>query len=479
MKRKYWKVLSKEDLQKIHHASLAILEKTGMRIDHTRARRILEEAGAKVDHNKKLVKFPPQLVEKCLQGIPRTLVYAGRNPRNDVCLKVGGDVFVRTTSGPTSYINLKTGRYRRAKIADMKEFAILGDALPNINGNGTLHAGDVPERTADIHSLKVLLENTEKHLYAQSFSPKNLKYMIEMTLAVRGSREELKRRPLFHTIIGIISPLFLPKNDVDMLFLAGEYGIPTGMCSMPIAGATAPLTLAGTLAQGNAEVLAALTLSQVAYPGQPCPYYWIPMIADMRTGAGLLATSETFLLNSALSQLGGELYGMPVMAAGLANDTVISEQVAMQKAQNALITCLGGANLIICAGATDSGLAFSPVQLVIDDEIMGMTRRVLRGIETSDETIGLEAIDRVGPQGNFLTEEHTLRHIRSDEYQMPTLFDRDSHAAWQSKGAKNLEQKARKKALTILKEHEIEPLSKDVLKELRSIEASADKELAA
>jgi trimethylamine--corrinoid protein Co-methyltransferase len=475
---KYLSFLSNDEMNQIHNASLQILKKTGMKIDHLEALKKLEAAGAKVNFQTRVVKLPFELIEKSLENLPKTIVFAGRHPNNDMELKVGGNIFCRTTSGPTHYVNLETGKYKRAKIDDMKQFAILGDGLPNINGNGTLHAEDVPKQTADIHSLRVLFENTEKHIYAQSFSVKNLSYMIEMLLAISGSKEEVKKRPLLHIVIGVISPLYIPEDDVNMLILAGEYGIPVGMCVVPNSGVTGPMTLAGCIAQGNAEMLGSMTLAQISNPGHPSPYYWIPMIGDMVTGAGFLGKPETTIQNAALSQMGTEFYKLPVMSGGLFADTAIIEQLILQKSQSALVAALAGANLIIGAGSTDTGLAFSPIQLVIDNEIMGIIRRICRRFDINDETLAIEALHRVGPQGNFLSDEHTLKYLRSSEHYIPEILNYENQATWSSKGSKSLEERAREKAQTLLKEPKINYLSEEVVKELKLIVANADKELA-
>jgi trimethylamine--corrinoid protein Co-methyltransferase len=162
----------------------------------------------------------------------------------------------------------------------------------------------------------------------------------------------------------------------------------------------------------------------------------------------------------------------------MVTDGLIWEQTLVEKATGLLMTGYAGANLFNGAGFVDSALAASPVQLVMDDEIIGVTRRILRGIEVNDDTLGLEAVARVGPQGTFLTDEHTLKYLRSDEFFRPSIFDRDSRMTWLSKGAKGLEQKAREKALTVLEEHKVPPLPEDVAKELRSIVNKADQELA-
>jgi trimethylamine:corrinoid methyltransferase-like protein len=191
----------------------------------------------------------------------------------------------------------------------------------------------------------------------------------------------------------------------------------------------------------------------------------------MSTGVALLGSPENALIQAALCQLSSELYRLPVEINAFCADGVISEQVVFQKASSALTASLSGVNLLCHAGTIDTALAASPVHLVIDDEIMAVMHRMWRGI------VALDAISRIGPQGNFLVDLHTLEHLRSDEHFRPTIFDRNSSQTWYAKGAKDLEQKAREKALDILSKHEVEPLPEHVLKELAIIAHKADQEL--
>lgn len=477
MIKSYLKILSENDLTTIHNASLSILENTGMLIEHNKALEMLHDAGAKVDMKNQIARFPREMVEDNLKKMPKKFVYAGRDPKNDMIMEAGGNIYCRTTNGETAYHVLKTGEYRRAKIEDMVEFSKLVDALPNINGLGAVHSENVPAKTGDIHSLKVMLEHQRKNIITNAFSVKNLQYMIDMVLAVSGSKEEVRKRPIVHSIITVMSPLSISQDDVDQIITAGEYGIPTGMCIMVNTGMTGPITLAGTIAQTNAELLGSFTLSQVANPGHPVPYYTVPVVSDMRSGLAMMGSPENGLIISALCQLANELYKMPVETEGFISDGSVSEQTVAAKISNGLMESLSGGNLLMGAGIQDSALAASPVQLVIDDEIMGIIRRILRGIEFSNETLGLEAIDRVGPKGSFLTDEHTLKYLRSQDIFEPGLFDRNARNLWESKGRKGLVDIAREKAISILDKHEVEPLSDDITKELDDIIKSADKEI--
>jgi trimethylamine--corrinoid protein Co-methyltransferase len=194
MRKQYLNFLSEEEMQKIHNASLAVLEQTGMRIDHQQAREMLQEAGARVDHESKIVRFPPDLVEKSLNSCPRELISGGRDPENDIIIKAGAeDLHGRCNAGATHYEDLNSGKYRRATEEDIKEFSVLVDALPNIFSCGGICAEGLPVQTSDIHCVQLMLKNQRKHVTIQPFTPNHLKYIIEMALAIRGDKEHLRK----------------------------------------------------------------------------------------------------------------------------------------------------------------------------------------------------------------------------------------------------------------------------------------------
>jgi trimethylamine--corrinoid protein Co-methyltransferase len=340
-----------------------------------------------------------------------------------------------------------------------------------------LHCGDVPPRTADIHSRQVMLAGQRKTIVHNAFSAENLRLMIEMLLAVHGTREALASRPQMHVMVSPISPLYLNADDTEQLLLACDCGLPTDIPIMPATGTTGPITLAGTLALANAEFLGTMTLAQIARPGHVMPFFVDPLVSDMRSGAPLFGAPEIGILNAAISQLGREIYGLPPQGIGLGSDGFTIGQTCFQKAQNTLFQCLSGGKLIIGAGVVEADMALSPAQLVIDDEIIVIARRWVRGIRVDEGTLALEAIRRVGPKGHFLLDEHTMTYLRSGELVGSRIFDRDRRDVWEMKDKKNLEQKAREQALAILQKHSVEPLPPEVVKELRAIVSAADARL--
>jgi len=473
------RMLSDDQLKSVHNASLKILAETGMRVNHEQAREVLQAAGACVDHDTKIVKFPPDLVEAKLELVPRKITYHGRTPEFDFTVEAGGQIYSRVAGGEVNYIDLKNGKSHRACLPDYVEFARLVDALPNIDCASTLQCGDIPEAAGDVYSMNILLEHQRKCFTQNAVSLKVHQYLLELALAVRGSRQALAERPPYHHMLCPISPLFLDNDSTSQLLLACDYGIPTDIPIMPVPGSTAPMTLAATLAQANAEFLGTMTLAQTYKPGHVMPYFTDPVVPDLRTTTPLFGAPEVGLLVAAIAQLGSELYGLAPQGIGLDSDGYCVEQSLFQKAQNTVFQCMAGGKLIIGAGAVESCMALSPTQLVIDDEIMRIARRWVRGIDFDESAlaVAVDVIHKVGPQGQFLMEEHTVSNLRTGELITTEIFDRDRRDAWEAKGCPNLERKAREKAMAILAKHEVPPLPPEVRRELAAIVKTAEREL--
>jgi len=461
--------LSEQEVQKLHSASLSILHTRGLQIESKKVRKMLEEAGAKVNHETMMVRFSPNLVDEAMKKTPQRVVFGARNPKYDLVLEPGGNTYNRTTAGTEGYIDLETGKYRHAQLCDVKEWAILVDALENISYYGVPNPSDVPPDIRDIHTMPMALKNSEKHFFLQPYSGEHLELMVELALAIVGNKEELKKRPIFNVLTSVTSPLQLLEYASDILITAGKYGIPVEVNSMAIAGGTAPITIAGFTMLSHAEVLAGIIVAEIANPGAPVVYRPLSMIMDMSTGIGLMGAVENAMIAAAQAQLMRETYGIPTNLFGQGVDTFITDgQSMIERTFNTLLPALVGANIVSGSGGLEHVYTLDPVQLVIDDEIMGMTKRILRGFEINDDTMGLDALARVGPGGNFLSDDHTLKYFKT-EYYRPRIFNRGTREIWQSKGGKDLNENARERAKAILREHKPTPLAEDVVKELDSI----------
>ena len=468
------RLLSAEDMQAIHDAALRVLAATGMLVDHEKAREILAAAGAHVNHDTKMVRFPPELVEAKLKLVPRETVYHGRTPEFDFTLSAAGPIYSRVAGGATHYYDLETGQNRRGTLADWRQFCTLVDALPQIHSVATMHCGDVPAATADLHSLLTLYECQRKVIVHNAFSFQNAQRMIEMALALRGSKEAVAQRPPYRHMLSPISPLFLNEDDTAQLLLCCEYGIPTDIPIMPTAATTSPITLAGTLMQSLAEYLGTMTLAQCARPGHNMPFFVDPVVADLRTSTPQFAAPEVGLLCAAICQMGVEFYGLAPEAIGLDSDGFTHDQTLFQKAQNTIFQVMAGGKLVIGAGLVESSFALDPAQLVLDNEIMVIAKRWVKGFAVNADTLAVDALTRVGPRGNFLIDDHTLKFLRSGELIRVDLFARERRDVWESKGAKGPMDAARDKAKTLLAKHEVPRLEDAVARELRAIVAAAD-----
>jgi trimethylamine:corrinoid methyltransferase-like protein len=472
------KVLSSDELSRIHAAALRILDEVGMRFDHPGALDILEGAGARIDRATNRAYLPPGLVEACRAQIPSRYTYHGRTPEFDRTVEVGGPIYGRTAGGCPDYVELETGLHRPARIADWREFVRLSDALPNIGAVANQYTSDVPRGTTDVHSCRAMLEAGRKCAVHGATRNDGYRYQIEMLLAVRGTREALRASPLIHNMVAVYNPLYHDEDNAAQILLSIDYGIPLDIAVMSIVGMTSPATLAGTLAQTLAEELGTITLIQSARPGHPCAFFLGPVVGNLRNGEALAGAPEFGLLLAGICQLGTELFGLPTSANGFDSDGFSGAQTMFSKTQNALFTALAGGSMFTGAGTVETIMALSPAQLVIDDELLAIADRWRRGITVTDETLAVDVVKAVGPRGAYLGEDHTLEALRSGELVELRLAERESRRpVWESKGSRTLESRAVERARDILATHEVPPLPDEVLRELKTLEEAADREL--
>jgi trimethylamine--corrinoid protein Co-methyltransferase len=470
-------ILSNEDMKKIHEASLDILEITGIRIDHKEALERLAAAGAKIDTQKRRVRFPADLVERSLAQVPRKICLAGRDPEYDHEISCDSDFLVRGGAGYTLVPRENGSGFRVATIKDQKEAGILCDGLGAIDFSGLMCIQDVAPKSADLHATKTLLENSRKHFMGLTMGSINMKYLAEMQLAVRGTKAAMIQRPLFHSIVCPISPLYYPQDEIERLKVCGENGLPVKVAVLPMLGVSAPVTIAGAITQGNAEVLGGFTLLQTLYPGLPTIYYCIPGVAEMRTGKAVGGGPENMLVYASLAQLGTSYYGMPTECPAFLCDGFIFEQLMFQRGMGACMAATSGAAILSGAGGIDRGMGTSLTQLAIDDEIVQIIRRIAAKFEVNDDKIGIDAVHRVGPGGNFIADEHTYKHFRDEIRFYPTVFDFSSYAEW-IKDPRGIHARAQNRVSDILKNHEVPPLEGAVLRELERILKAADREIS-
>lgn len=461
--------LNSDDIERIHQDSLEILWEMGMRMTHAKAVGMLSEAGAKVDEASNMVRFPPDLIEKSLKTVPKSIILGARNPKHNLIFGPDGGVHTRPFQGSEGYVDLRTRQFRLVNLNDVREWARLVDGLENISYCGAIFPRDVPLEGRDVLVVKEMLGNTEKHIDFPAYDEKGLKAVIDIAIAVVGSKEELKRRPIVSCHDSTMSPLEIMDHTVDNLLLAGEYGIPVEVNSNPCMGGTSPMTIAGSILQVNLEILSLIVISQLANPGAPLIYRPLFMQMDMATGVGVFGAIESAMAQAALLQFAREKYHIPTSAFGQVTDAMIADgQSQIERAYHNVLAGLAGANAVSGAGELEHGYAVDPVQLVIDNDNIGMLLRALRGFEVNESTLAKELIKKVGPGGNYLGEIHTVQHFRRECFR-PRTFNRKSRSTWLAEGAKDLNRAAQERAIQILKEHEVPPLDVSVQKEIDQI----------
>lgn len=454
-------VLSHAQVEKIHCATLDVLEHTGIRMQHPKAAEILGGAGARVDRDR--IYLPAAIVDEALGNSPSRVVLSRRNFEESIILE--GD---RTWFGPCldclNYLDPITNERRVFTSEDCRKNASLADGLSNFSWVMTLGlADDVPPAIADRVIARQALTYCEKPLAFCCQSLDSTREIYEMSLVISGNEKHFEQAPNIATILSPTSPLALSEVTIDRLLFCVEKNIPVIICPAPSAGSTSPVTFAGTIAQANAESLSCLVIAQILRPGFPIIYGAMPSIMDMATTIFSYGAPELSLMSGAFCQV-AKYYKLPSFGTGGCSDAkCVDAQAAVEATFSLLSSSLTGANLIHDCGILDHGSVASPAYNVLIDEVLGMVKSYERGIISNDDTLALDVVDRVGRSGHFLEEEHTLKHFRNVWY--PQLFERMDHDCWREKGAKNFEARLLEKTQQALA-HVPTPLSPAVLREL-------------
>ncbi|UCE44318.1 MAG: trimethylamine methyltransferase family protein [Candidatus Bathyarchaeota archaeon] len=475
-----FQVFSEDRLDAIHSASLDVLEKTGVKILHGEAvLKMLKENGCDVDFEKSVVFFPSYLVEEAVRKTKKTITDYGRNPKYDYKLD-GRHIYFTTDTETVNTVDLKTGEWRPSTKEDFEKLTRVTDALESYAAGGHLTTClDKPANTRCLHDYAAALNSTEKpcgwSVYPPELASQLTDYALEIATAVAGSEKRLRQRPLGGGGFCTESPLKFEGRYVETTLRLAELGFPCSVASMPLGGATAPVTLAGSLVVTNAEVLSGLSTIQLACPGTSVGVHYLMGSLDMKTGLWGEGPEEALLCAAAVEI--GRYYGLCVTVNGFLTSAKMSgAQASYEKTMSTLLPVLAGADVVYGSGSLNGGITASFEELVIDDEICRALLKAVRGIDLNDETLALDVIHKVGPSGHYLAEKHTLQHFKEEHF-FPELADRSSYDSWKKSGGKSLVEKAREKAERILEEHWPTPLDTDVQKEISEIIRRAEDEL--
>jgi trimethylamine--corrinoid protein Co-methyltransferase len=440
----------------IYEAAIGVIADIGMSVWHAEARELLAGAGASVE-DEQLVRIPRELVARARETAPSMIDVYDRGGK--LAMELGGfNAYFGTGSDLMSTYDLETRAHRRSVLADVARMARLCDGLPNVDFvMSSAYPSDVPAYAAYIESYRAMVSNTTKPLVMTAAGTGDLEVMWKVACELRGGAEELRARPYFIQYGEPVSPLTHPAEVVDKLLFCADTGIPLIYAPAPIAGATSPITHAGQIVQGLAESLFGLVIHQLRAPGAPFITGSASGKLDMLTLRTLYNAAERYTTDLGIIEMAKWLDLPNWNFAGTSESQCVDAQAGSDATEVTLLSMQAGSNLNHDMGYLDSGLTCSPELIVITDEIISMNRRTLEGIEVDAEALGLEAIAEAGPAGDFLASRHTRRHVRALQWQ-PTLYNRVSRTTWQAEGSPDVAEKARRKALRILDEHDVEPL---------------------
>ncbi len=463
-----YKPLSPEGIRRIHQATLEIFEETGFQCQSQRALEIFDRGGARVDFDRKHVRVPADVVEKCIASAPSRIVLCGREKKNDLILE-DSRVYFGTGGVARDVLDLETGEQRPSRLEDIAKLAKLTDALENTSFfmvPCTPH--ELPVERWDHNGIYASLSNLTKHVSAAIWHPDGLRNAIELAAIIAGGYKELRERPLISAISGVFSPLIMDSMNTDMQLTAVDYGVPVIPTTAPVCGATAPITLAGGILLTNVEALEGVILAQLASQGAPVLYADAVSMADPTYLSSAPGAAEMGPINAAGAQM-AQYYQIPIYAtSGMTDAKEPDAQSGYEKALSSLLVALSGGNYIHDAvGVLGFGTTVSYEQYVIDDEINGMIMRIVQGIEVSEEALAVDLIKKVGPGGVFCNQKHTVAHLRSELF-FPRLSDRlPTRDQWLSRGGKDARQRARDMAKETLRRHSPVPIPEDVDKQIR------------
>jgi len=446
------RIFSDADIEKIHDCALRILKDVGVRFHSTRSLQILGDHGAEVDTKKGIVKFKETMIADSIEKTPETFNHYHIN--RDEFLTIGGDkVFFYPGSTAVRFMESDGKTIRTPKCNDYVRYCQLVKKLQFIEVHTScLLLSDVPEDFVEIMKVYISLLFCDKPLITSTFTKQNTNDVIDMIAAVSGGKEAMRERPCATFIYCPSPPLSWAEVIVENIIDAASNGFPLIYVSMPTLGATAPATIAGCVAQHAAETLSGLALAQAICPGLPVVYGGTPVLFDMKTATTALGAMETYMMDVGMNQM-GRYYGLPVRATMTETDSkCFDTQTGWETGMGFLIGSLSGIHLVSGAGMIESARCQSLEKLVMDNEIAGMCKRFLKGVKVDEDRLAFDVTAKLGPEGSFLTSNHTFEYFKKEQYIPTDITDRKERFRWEKEGAKTAFDRARNMVKDMLKD---------------------------
>ena len=466
-------ILTSAEIKKIHDATLWIIEKVGVRFPSKRALDIWAAHGAAVDTGKMIVRAKSDLIEKALESCPPVYPLAARDPQQDLQLD-GNHVFVGTDGCGVEVIDIQTGKRRTSCLQDVADISCIADATEEVAFHWVpVSAQDRPAQTRGLHEVHTIWKNSSKHVQTESiYNEREARAAIEMAALIVGGKDRLRTRPVLSLMQCSASPLGHDGGSLDAALVAAEYGLPTGFMTMAANMTTGPATLAGNLAVGNAEVIAGTALIQLAFPGAPVFYAAAQTASDLRSGAYTGGGPEDYLYGAATNVL-ADFYKIPLSMGSFATGAKEPNwQAGIDNSLSTFMASIVMSDMLLGVGFLHGSRIWSFSEMMLDCEIFSIIHKMMKGIVVDDETLALDTIAAVGPGGNFLSQKHTLQHMR--DIFLPQFMDRRPYTEWETK-KDNGRDWALAKARKVLETHQPEPLDAQISAEMARIIASLER----
>jgi trimethylamine---corrinoid protein Co-methyltransferase len=446
-----YKVLSDDDLRRVHLAVLRVLDDVGVFVEHEPALRIFSDAGCRVDFEARRVRIPEHVLRKALATAPSRFTLHGLKPEYDVEVDTES---IYTIGGSSALFVLDLDGVRRpATLRDLEDLTRLQDALPNLHiMHGIVNPQDIPQEGFDRRLFAAVLKNTARNYYSQGTGGSSVRDQIDLAAVLLGSVEAVRRRPPFTIVLCMTSPLVQTAIRVEELLACAEEGIPIYVEVDAQPGATSPITVAGTLVEECANVLCGITLAQIVRPGLPCIFAIASGSMDMSTMCYSGGDPRTNLVHVATAQM-AHFYNLPFQG-GTGIDALCPDvQAGYERGMQVLANALAGTNFIhLSVGMIEQMMTASYEGCVIDNEIIDAAFVMARGVEVNDETLAVDAIREVGPGGNYLGHPHTVKNFRKLCW-FPKLTVRERYETWKAHGGLDMRARANAEARRILRDH--------------------------
>jgi len=464
-------VLGTTGVMRIDGAARSILGNTGVEIPHAEMLSLFRKAGAEVDESSHRVRIPSALVDECLSAAGKTFAIYGRDRSRRAAFGSGQRNY-NSIAGEAYWLD-SDGRRRFASLDDVVTASKLVDVLPAVNIAGAMsdpHEIHVSHRCVDVAAA--MLRTTTKPITFWFHDRPGAAYIVELFRVLSGSDKDLAEFPPAYPFLEPISPLRFPRNGIDLLFETCKVPLPVPIGPMAQVGLSAPGTLAGTIAQETAELLAGVCVTQLIRPGTPVCFGGIPHAFDMRSTQMIFAGPEQGLMAVAMTEM-GKHYGLPVyINVGLTDSKCVDAQAGLEISSTLLMGALAGADIFGHLGIAGVDQASSLEMLVFQHEAIEYVERIMRSFEINDETLALDLIDQLGPGGSFIAEEHTVRHFRREVW-IPSILDREYWAAWADGGRKTSADRVKERLESLLASYVPHPFDDNVEREVQNVVARA------